>query len=107
MEKILDKKFFSSVVKDDKLNIAEKGGMLFLGGIIKGFVEPAMTGMKILKDKTGIDIEKKMVENQKKDEELREKNPTKWAAKKLAKGTVKGILAGTLGINLFGGDSSK
>ena len=66
MEKILDKTFFSSVVKDDKMNIVEKGGMLLLGGIIKGFVEPAMTGMKILKDKTGVDIEKKMVESQEK-----------------------------------------
>ena len=107
MEKILDKTFFSSVVKDEKMNIVEKGGMLLLGGIIKGFVEPAMTGMKILKDKTGVDIEKKMVESQEKEEELRKKNPTKWAAKKLAKGTAKGILAGPLGINLFDGDSSK
>ena len=41
------------------------------------------------------------------EEELRKKNPTKFAAKKLAKGTAKGILAGTLGINLFDGDSSK
>ena len=101
MEKVLNKDFFSSVAKDDKLNIAEKGGMLLLGGIIKGFVEPAMTGMKILKDKTGIDIEKKMVESQEKEEEERENHPAKWAMKKLAKGTAKGILAGTLGISIF------
>lgn len=107
MEKILDKGFFSSVAKDDKLNVAEKGGMLLLGGIIKGFVEPAMAGMKILKDKTGIDIEKKMVKNQEKEEEERENHPAKWALKKLVKGTAKGILAGTLGINLFSGNSSK
>lgn len=107
MEKILDKGFFSSVAKDDKLNVAEKGGMLLLGGIVKGFVEPVMTGMKVIKDKTGIDIEKKMIESQEKDEEERKNHPAKWAMKKLAKGTAKGVLAGTLGINLFSGDSSK
>lgn len=105
MERVLNKDFFSSVAKDEKLNVAEKGGMLLLGGIIKGFVEPAMAGMKILKDKTGIDIEKKMVESQEKEEEERENHPAKWALKKLAKGTVKGVLAGTLGINLFTDDS--
>lgn len=107
MEKILDKAFFPEVIKDKDLNIAKKGGMLLVGGIIKGFVEPAMKGMAFLKDKTGIDIEKKMIENQEKDEELREKEPIKWAAKKLAKGTIKGILAGTIGVNLFNGNSSK
>ena len=40
MEKILDKEFFVSVAQDEKLNVAEKGGMLLVGGIIKGFVEP-------------------------------------------------------------------
>lgn len=107
MERVLNKDFFSSVAKDDKLNLAEKGGMFLFGGFVKGVVEPAMTGIKILKDKTGIDIEKKMIENQEKDEELRNKHPVKWAAKKLAKGTVKGILVGTLGVHLFGGESSK
>lgn len=107
MEQILDKGFFSSVAKNKKMNVVEKGGMLLFGGIIKGFVEPAMTGMEILKDKTGIDLEKKMVESQEKEEEERENHPAKWAMKKLAKGTVKGVLAGTLGINLFSGDSSK
>lgn len=48
-----------------------------------------------------------MVESQEKEDELREKKPMKWAAKKLAKGTAKGIIAGTLGVNLFDGDSSK
>jgi len=105
MEKLLNDRYFSSVAKDDKLNLAEKGGMLLFGGIVKGFVEPAMTDMKFIKDKTGIDIEKKMVESQERDEKKRELHPAKWALKKLGKGTVKGIIAGTLGINLFTDDS--
>lgn len=77
------------------MNIADKGGMLLLGGIIKGFVEPLMTGMEVIKDKTGIDIEKKMIECQEEDEEERENHPAKWNLTKLAKGTAKGVLAGT------------
>ena len=46
-----------------------------------------------------------MVESQEKEEEERENHPAKWALKKLAKGTVNGVLAGTLGINLFTDDS--
>ena len=107
MEKILNKEFFSSVAKDDNLNVAEKGGMLLVGGIIKGVVEPVMTGMKVIKEKTGIDIEKEMVESQEKDEQLHENHPVKWAVKKLATGTFKGVLAGTLGVNLFSGNSSE
>ena len=106
MEKILDKSFFPEVIKDKKLSIAMKGGMLLAGGIIKGFVEPAMKGMEFLKEKTGIDIQNEMLENQEKDEELREKAPIKWAGKKLAKGAVKGIISGTIGVNLFNGNSS-
>ena len=48
-----------------------------------------------------------MVENQEKDEQLRKSHPVKWAVKKLAKGTVKGVLAGTLGVNSFSGNSSE
>lgn len=107
MEKILDKSFFPEVIKNDDLSIPMKGGMLLVGGIIKGFVEPAMKGMEILKTKTGIDIQKKMIENQEKDDELRKKAPVKWAAKKLATGTAKGIIAGTIGVNFFNSNSSK
>lgn len=107
MVKILNKGAFSSVAKDDSQNIVEKSGALLLVGIIKGVVEPVMTGMEIIKNKTGINIEKKLIENKEKDEEQRKKHPTKWAIKKLAKGTGKGILTGILGINLFGVDSSK
>lgn len=36
MEKILDKSFFPEVIKDKKLSIAMKGGMLLAGGLLKG-----------------------------------------------------------------------
>lgn len=60
-----------------------------------------------LKEKTGIDLMKMTYDAVDADEKLKKNHPGKWIVKKLAKGTVKDILAGTLGVHLFGGESSK
>lgn len=45
-----------------------------------------------VKDKTGKGIVDRMTESREKDEALKENNPALWAAKKLAKGTAKGLI---------------
>lgn len=65
-------------------NLAAKWGMFMFNTMDK------------VKEKTGIDVEKKMIESMKKDEKLREEHPFRWALKKLGVGTLKGLFgAGT------------
>ena len=52
--------------------------------------------MDLIKEKTGRDVEKMMIDSRKKDEKLREEHPFRWALKRLGFGTFKGLFgAGT------------
>lgn len=52
--------------------------------------------MDRIKEKTGIDVEKKMINSMKKEEKLREEHPFRWALRKLGLGALTGIFkAGT------------
>lgn len=47
--------------------------------------------MDKIKEKTGVDVEKKIIRSVEKDEQLREEHPARWALKKIGKGAFWGI----------------
>lgn len=54
---------------------------------------------KMLQEKTGKGLVDRQTEWRDKEEKEKDESPIKWASKKLLKGTVQGIIGGTLSSN--------
>lgn len=50
----------------------------------------------VLEEKTGKSLTDRIVENEEKENKLKEEKPGLWALKKLGQGTIKGIIGGSV-----------
>lgn len=59
---------------------------------LKAYSDAIDSANQAVKKYTGKSLYERMLEDEKRDQELKKKNPTLWTAKHLASGTLKGLI---------------